>query len=119
MLPDEIFILSGDRDDMAFSKQVTVITTAIVGLSAKQNVGVGLSKSDIVVFTDDDCIVSNTWIKTIKKTFLAYPNIDALLDQLSQTLPHGLVGKSVQVFFIWMIINFLYASGSSAYWFWK
>ncbi len=101
VLPDEIFILSGDRDDMAFSKQVTVITTAIVGLSAKQNVGVGLSKSDIVVFTDDDCIVSNTWIKTIKKTFLAYPNIDALFGPVKPniaTRPRG--GKCPSIFYM-------------------
>lgn len=42
------------------------------GLGFARNIGVKHSSGDIIAFTDDDCIVSNQWLKEIVSTFQAY-----------------------------------------------
>jgi cellulose synthase/poly-beta-1,6-N-acetylglucosamine synthase-like glycosyltransferase len=35
-----------------------------------RNQGVGAAKSDIIVFTDDDCVFNKDWIKNLIQPFL-------------------------------------------------
>lgn len=55
------------------------------GKSAALNTAMARARGDILAFTDDDCIVSKTWLHTIHTSFIKHPNISALF---GQTLPH-------------------------------
>jgi glycosyltransferase involved in cell wall biosynthesis len=47
-------------------------------LSLARNAGLSHSSGDILVFTDDDCIVDPTWLATISKEFRADPSLAML-----------------------------------------
>jgi len=78
VLPEEIFVVCDDGDDLRMPESVRVIKTKAIGVSERKNSAIQLVASDIIAFTDDDCIVSSSWIKTIIKTFCANPTISGL-----------------------------------------
>lgn len=45
------------------------------GLSAGRNLGIKKSKGDIIVFTDDDCLVDKNWLKNINLSFQENKNL--------------------------------------------
>ena len=51
------------------NKVTPVIHKKNLNIAASRNAGIKKSKSDIVLFTDDDCIVSKTWIKEMLASF--------------------------------------------------
>lgn len=54
------------------------------GKSRALNFGIGKSRSDILCFTDDDCLPSSAWISAIVREFDGDPDLGMLL---GQTLP--------------------------------
>ncbi len=64
--------------------------TDTVGLSAGRNIGAGLSNSDIIAYTDDDCVVSDQWLPFIVEEF-RNPRIAAVFGRL---LPYGHQGRT-------------------------
>ncbi len=61
-----------------------------VGLSAGRNVGASLSRSEIVAYTDDDCIVAEDWVQAIVREF-EEPGIAAAYGRV---LPHEYQGRT-------------------------
>lgn len=53
------------------------------GYSAARNLGLKKSKGDIILFTDDDCIVEKMWIKKILKRFKENPSVAAVGGSIS------------------------------------
>lgn len=70
------------HDEKVIIRQFFTNTT---GLSKARNLGIKKSKSEVVVFTDDDCIVPRNWLGTIIGILSKYKNIDALF---GQSLPY-------------------------------
>lgn len=48
------------------------------GKTKALNSSLGKTRSNLLLFTDDDCVVSTSWIKTVKKTFDEKPDVDAI-----------------------------------------
>ncbi len=48
---------------------VLVASTATMGLSAARNLGVELAATEVVAYTDDDCIVDRGWLAAILEEF--------------------------------------------------
>lgn len=55
------------------------------GKSRGLNQAIRLSSAPLLAFTDDDCIVSKNWIKTITQTFASHPAISGIY---GMTLPY-------------------------------
>jgi glycosyltransferase involved in cell wall biosynthesis len=87
VLPEEIFVVCDDTDNLSLPQPVRVIKTKATGVSEKKNGAIQFAGSDIVAFTDDDCIVSKSWVKTIKKTFCANPTITGLFGPVKSYQP--------------------------------
>ncbi|MDW3214141.1 MAG: glycosyltransferase family A protein [Ilumatobacteraceae bacterium] len=43
-------------------ERLRVVPTSTVGLSRARNIGLAASDSDLILMTDDDCVVSTTWV---------------------------------------------------------
>lgn len=61
--------------DRIHTSTVCYFSSSHNGKSSAMNKGLAVSKGEIVAFTDDDCIVSNNWIKEILSTFDKYPGV--------------------------------------------
>lgn len=107
ILPDTLDSLLGQECDPAVNNEVIVVdnnstdtTRQIVesyitafggklkyvyeqrqGLSNARNAGVTNAKGDILVFTDDDCIVDKYWLTSIMEIFLKY-NADCVFGKI-------------------------------------
>lgn len=75
LLPSEIVIID-DASSKPFEFNhplVRVIrNNSEMGLSVSRNIGVKVSKGDIITFIDDDAIADRDWIKNIKRAFLEF-----------------------------------------------
>lgn len=66
-------------------KYIHEIKTNSIGISTARNIGIKFAKNfEFIAFTDDDCIVTANWIKSIKKSF-QNQKINLLF---GQTLPY-------------------------------
>lgn len=54
------------------------------GISNARNTGIQKASGNIVIFTDDDCIVKNSWIQEIVQSFHSHPQIQGVY---GKTLP--------------------------------
>jgi GT2 family glycosyltransferase len=61
--------------------RVRLESTDTVGSSAARNLGARLADSEVVAYTDDDCIVERDWLSTIVREF-AGPDIAAVYGRL-------------------------------------
>lgn len=57
------------------------------GLSYARNTGIHNSNGDIIIFTDDDCVVSRNWIAEILSEFSSHPDISLLGGQVRPYKP--------------------------------
>jgi glycosyltransferase involved in cell wall biosynthesis len=48
------------------------------GLSHARNAGVDIARAELIAFTDDDVRVSPTWVRVIRDTFAAHPDVQCL-----------------------------------------
>ena len=55
------------------------------GIAYGRNAGIAAARGDIIAFTDDDVVVTDNWIETIKRTFAENPNVDYIGGKI---LPH-------------------------------
>jgi glycosyltransferase involved in cell wall biosynthesis len=69
--------------------RVIYLPTAMVGVAISRNIGVHLSRADVVVFTDDDCIVDRSWLEVIRSEFAADPTV---LGVYGRVVPYGKSG---------------------------
>jgi GT2 family glycosyltransferase len=69
--------------------RVHVEATDTVGSSAARNLGAEVAGTDVVAYTDDDCIVEPDWLEQILREF-ENPEISAVYGRL---LPHGFKGR--------------------------
>lgn len=60
------------------SKRIRYYHINSIGLSRSRNYGISKACGTIVAFTDDDCIVSNNWLKNIFKSFLINKSVSIL-----------------------------------------
>jgi len=65
---------------------ITYLRQNLVGKSKALNTGICVAKSNILAFTDDDCIVSNNWTSRIESTFASHPDISCVT---GNTYPYG------------------------------
>lgn len=63
-------------------RRIRIVPSATVGLARARNLGVSLSKSEIVAFTDDDCIVDPNWIASLLECFESEPDIAAVFGRV-------------------------------------
>ncbi len=67
--------------------QINYIFEKIAGLNRARNIGVKLSKYDIIALTDDDCILERDWVSNIINFHKENPNV-------------GVVGGKVSLIFL-------------------
>ncbi len=80
-----------------FNGRLRYLYEAHQGLSFARNMGVKESKGEILVFTDDDCIVDVLWLKNIQETmenFHAECVFGKILPMWSDPPPHWIKEKS-------------------------
>jgi glycosyltransferase involved in cell wall biosynthesis len=66
--------------------RVRYIRTATVGLAKSRNIAIKASRSETIVFTDDDCICEPDWLATIVAEFEADNSIAGIFGRV---LPYG------------------------------
>lgn len=90
----DIEILVVDQSDTDETKKtvdaiqdprIKYLRDASTGKTKALNSGVSISKGEIIAFTDDDCIVTKNWIRTISNSFAKNPDIIGLF---GSTLPY-------------------------------
>jgi glycosyltransferase involved in cell wall biosynthesis len=78
ILPDEIIIINeGETIDEnfilgRFVSKIKIINYPASNLSKGRNHAISIATSDIVCFTDDDCIIDSQWIQKCLETFKYY-----------------------------------------------
>lgn len=86
----EILVVDQSTDDATRScvlrvagddPRVRVVPTSTVGSSAARNVGAQQARGAVIAYTDDDCIVSRSWLSAIMAEF-ADPGISAVFGRL-------------------------------------
>ncbi len=65
--------------------RVRLHRTRTRGSGRNRNAGLAVSSSDIVAYTDDDCLVGEGWVGAIAAEFAGHPDVDAVFGRL---LPH-------------------------------
>lgn len=93
LIPMEIHILD-QSDNNQTEKAISTISHKAVhytklnshGKSNALNYGIAQTRGDILAFTDDDCIVSNTWINEIKSSFASHSDVSCVT---GNTHPYG------------------------------
>lgn len=71
---------------------------SVSGKSKALNLGIALSKGEIISFTDDDCIVDKNWLKNIFQFFKTNPTVEGCFGQTrpyKELLNNGLVCPAV------------------------
>src|SRR5690348_12948697 len=71
--------------DTLHSHRIVYIRSAWQGKAKALNILVDKAKTDILVFTDDDCIVKPNWLATIAANYRKYPRIAGVF---GNTLPY-------------------------------
>lgn len=67
------------------SKKIRYFKNHRHGISSSRNLGIKKAKSNVVAFTDDDCIVSDDWLQQVYASFAKHQDIDGFF---GKTLPH-------------------------------
>jgi glycosyltransferase involved in cell wall biosynthesis len=52
-----------------------------VGLSAAYNAGIAASRSDVLAFTDDDCVAPPNWVSAVVNALERHPDVELLYGQ--------------------------------------
>lgn len=73
-----------------YRRNCTYIKTNEIGLSRGRNLGIRYATGSVCVFTDDDCIVSKNWLRSIQHSFQNNPDISAVF---GSTYPYRLSYK--------------------------
>jgi glycosyltransferase involved in cell wall biosynthesis len=88
----EVIVVSDGKDfdnDSIFynwkkNKRIKYIRAKHRGPGSARNEGIKIAKGEIVVFLDDDCVVSDNWIKNIYEEHRKNPQIDAIVGNIKQ-----------------------------------
>lgn len=82
--PDDLVVVDQSEDDatrvelehrFAGEPRLSYASTRRIGISAGHNLGAAQTRTDVLLFTDDDCTVSQTWIEEWRRTFAADASI--------------------------------------------
>jgi glycosyltransferase involved in cell wall biosynthesis len=89
----ELIIVDQSSDDKTKTaietysdSRIRYIRSQTVGLSRSRNIAIRESLSDIVAFTDDDCIVDREWLASIMKE---YGSDSSVMGVYGRVLPYG------------------------------
>lgn len=96
--PNEIFVI--DQSTNIFSKNITSQFSLAFpsiniqythqiprGISHARNVGIRSAQSQVVAFTDDDCIADDNWVPNITNAFVQHKDINAIFGQIKPFVP--------------------------------
>lgn len=88
----QILILDQSDDQKTYevvqsfhSKKIKIVRTSQRGRSKGLNEAVKLAQTEILAFTDDDCLVSKNWLQYIHDTYQKHPKI---IGVTGQTFPY-------------------------------
>jgi len=91
----------GDATKNAVSKltdpRLRYIRTETRGVTNGRNVGIDLTKGEVIAFTDDDCRVSPDWVPSIAHVFSSDPEVGVVCGRVR--IPVELEGKGVAATF--------------------
>jgi glycosyltransferase involved in cell wall biosynthesis len=104
--PDEIFVIVDDENDSTIQPAKKMGAVVLINKGVKlydaRNTVLDSCKTDILAFTDADCVVDKNWIKNIKRVFKEHPEV------VGGTGPHPAVGKhnfSSWLHHMWYIVE--------------
>ena len=113
--PDEILIIDNNSTDTTqveateISKKykrynIKYFKEKRVGISYARNIGLVKAKSDIIAFTDDDCVVDKDWIKNIILAHSKYPDAIAIGGN-TLNYDNGLIGYPGHIYRQFLTVN--------------
>lgn len=89
----ELIVLDQSLDDKTkevlekyHDSRIRYIRSHTVGLSKSRNIAINKCLTEIIAFTDDDCIVDREWLASI---MLEYKNDSSLMGIFGRVLPYG------------------------------
>jgi len=97
--PDEIIIIDQSKFDSAKGlvdkllksyqdiKQIYILNEWLSGLTAAKNLATSISRSDILLFIDDDIVLEPDFISLILDVYIKYPDLSGVGGQIK--LPNG------------------------------
>jgi GT2 family glycosyltransferase len=74
--------------------RLRVHSTRTTGLARGRNIGIQLSTSDVVAFTDDDCVVDPGWLKAVLREFDS-PSVAAVYGRVIPPGSHSRTGTEI------------------------
>lgn len=93
----EVFVVDNGSSDgtieVAKKYPVKIYTCLEKGIGPPRNLGMKKAKSDILCYTDSDCIVDSNWLRSIHDFFEANPEVDGVG---GPTLPYPCPQNRVQ-----------------------
>jgi glycosyltransferase involved in cell wall biosynthesis len=88
----EVLILDQSKNNLSercvasfHNKRIRYVKLNFLGKSKALNQGAALSKGNILVFTDDDCIADPKWLDSINNFYLNHPTVSGVF---GKTLPY-------------------------------
>lgn len=79
----------------AYQSNITLVTQPIKGSYYCRNMGISLSNSDIIAFTDSDCAVDSQWLRAINTVFQQSDNTVAALQGNSGVVKDNEVSQAI------------------------
>lgn len=86
-------MLSKIAIDTFSDERIRYIKSTSKGKSAALNKGLSLARGEIIAFTDDDCIVTSSWLTSIYSCFKNNPHIDGVFGSTYPYTPTRSKGK--------------------------
>jgi len=102
-----IIVDDGDYDalekalyDRGITKRASLFAVELVhvrglgrGLTAARNIGLKYSSSELVIFFDDDVLISKNFLKLVKETFIKHPYIKGLSGLITDVVKNEITGR--------------------------
>jgi GT2 family glycosyltransferase len=82
------------------SKRVVYIKSKVVGKTIALNMGIERAKGEILAFTDDDCIVSKSWLKNITMAMEKNKDVAGVFGNVLPYKPEANVGRYCPAVFL-------------------
>ena len=80
----------------AHDSRFSLISTQSKGVNIARNIGILAGRAPIVALTDDDCIITKTWLETLLDDYEKNPQVDSIFGRVLPGVPDDAAGESTE-----------------------